>query len=334
MMHQISLHLPHYDCYFSPFYSNGFLGYLSERGILDFTILGGQFRRKTLEYFKYHKLKLDYKGESNSYNLVFTCSDLIVPKNLGKAPLILVQEGMTDPENFIYYMVKKFHLPRYLASTSATGLSDSYEIFCVASEGYKELFINKGVKPEKIIITGIPNYDNCKKYLDNDFPYKNYVLVATSDTRETFKYENRRKFIEKALKIAGGRQIIFKLHPNEKADRATAEINAYAPGAIVFREGNTEEMIANCDVLITKFSTVVYVGIALGKEVHSDFDINALKKLMPIQNGGRSAQNIANAARKLLHDKDEEDIFIVKKHLQSKKEVLRKYITNTYSVED
>ena len=30
--------------------------------------------------------------------------------------------------------------------------------FCVASEGYRDLFISKGVKPEKIYVTGIPNF--------------------------------------------------------------------------------------------------------------------------------------------------------------------------------
>jgi hypothetical protein len=61
-------------------------------------------------------------------------------------------------------------------------------------------------------------------------------------------------------------------------------------------------MIANCDVLITRFSSTVYVGMALGKEVYSDFDLNDLRRMMPIQNGGTSAQTIANIARELLND--------------------------------
>jgi hypothetical protein len=62
-------------------------------------------------------------------------------------------------------------------------------------------------------------------------------------------------------------------------------------------------MIANCDVLITKYSSVVYVGLALGKEVYSYFDINMLKKLLPLQNNGASACNIALVGKKLLEDK-------------------------------
>lgn len=300
MMHEISKHLSDYDCWFSPYYDDGYVGFLAKKGMLNFTILGGKFRKQTEEYLNNHNLQIDYKGLKNNYDLVFTSADLLIPKNIKNKKIILVQEGMTDPEKFAFYLVKYFNFPRWSASTSAMGMSNQYDIFCVASEGYKELFIKKGAKREKIVVTGIPNFDNAKKYLANNFPYKNYVLVATSDARETFRYENRRKFIKQCVKIADGRQLIFKLHPNEKADRAVREINKYAPGALVFQNGNTNHMIANCDVLITKYSSVVYIGLALGKEVHSSFDLNELKKLMPLQNNGTSAERIARIGRRFL----------------------------------
>lgn len=300
MMHQISKEFDEYDCCFTPYYSDGFTGKLSSTGLLDFTILGGKFKEKTIEYLKSNNLPIDFNGSHGNYTLVFTCSDLIIPKNILYSKIILVQEGMTDPENFMYHAVKKLKLPRYLASTSTTGLSHAYDKFCVASEGYKNLFIRKGVDPDKIIVTGIPNFDNCKDYLNNNFPYKNYVLVATSDSRETFKYENRKKFIQYAVNIARGKQLIFKLHPNEKVSRATKEINTYAPGALVFHDESIEKMIANCDVLITKYSSVVYVGLALGKEVYSEFDINELHQLLPLQNDGKSAYNISRVAKQML----------------------------------
>lgn len=309
MMHQISNHLSDYDSYFSPYYADGFVGKAAQTHLLDFSVLGGQFRERTIKYLKSNNLKLDFAGKLNEYDLVFTCSDLVVPKNILNKKVILVQEGMTDPENFIYYLVKGLGLPRWFASTSTTGLSDCYDKFCIASEGYRDLFISKGVKPEKIVVTGIPNFDNIKQYSNNNFPYKNFVLVATSDMRETYKYENRKKFIRKAVKIANGRQLIFKLHPNEFVERSTQEIYMYAPGSLVYSQGKTEEMIANCDVLITRYSSVVYVGLALGKEVYSEFDIDELKRLMPVQNNGTSSQNIAMVAEKLL-DTEKEKVLI------------------------
>jgi len=201
----------------------------------------------------------------------------------------------------IFYMVKYLKLPRWMASTSVTGLSNAYDKFCVASEGYRELFIKKGVYPEKIEVTGIPNFDNSREFLDNDFPHKGYVLVATSDTRETYKYENRKKFIEKAKKIADGKQMIFKLHPNENVERASAEISKYAPGSLVYSSGNTSHMIANCDTLVTRYSSVVYVGLALGKKVFSELNLEELKKLVPIQNNGTSSRAIAETGINLMN---------------------------------
>jgi len=324
MMHQVSKHLTGYEAYFSPYYADGFVGKLANTHLLDFSVLGGQFRARTINYLKANDLNIDFKGVLHNYDLIFTCSDLIIPKNILDKKVVLVQEGMTDPENFMYYLVKTFKFPRWLASTSTTGLSDAYNKFCVASEGYRDLFISKGVKPEKICVTGIPNFDNCKKYFDNDFPHKNYVLVATSDMRETYKYENRKKFIKKALKIAAGRQLIFKLHPNELVERATQEINIYAPGALVYSQGKTEEMIANCDILITRFSSVVYVGLALGKEVYSDFDLEMLKRLKPIQNDGTSAQNIAWVGKELIEtEKSKEPVYFEKSMIKKFKFVER-----------
>jgi hypothetical protein len=297
MLHRISEHLGDHDHYFTPFYVEGVLELLRRLRLLEFTGVGHKLAGRCHDYLRRNGLAVDYGGAAHDYDLVVTCSDLFIHSNIRGKKTILVQEGMTDPEDFMYRLIRRYRLPLYLGSTSTTGLSDAYDYFCVASEGYRELFIGKGVVPEKIRVTGIPNFDNCEEFLDNDFPYHGYVLAATSDARETLKGEDRKGFIENCLRIADGRQLIFKLHPNEKVERATAEINRWAPDALVFSSGNTDAMIANCDVLITKYSTVVYVGMALGKEVYSYFDIDQLRRLLPIQNGGTSAAIIAEVCR-------------------------------------
>ncbi len=300
MLHTISKNLPGYNHYFTPYYADGIERILAKLGLLDFSVLGGEFYRQAIEYFNTNNLQLDFRGEGREYELVIICSDLIIPKNIRDKRIVLVQEGMTDPENLAYKAVKRLGIPGYFGGTAATGLSDKYEMFCVASEGYKELFIRKGVKPEKIKVTGLPNFDNCAANLNNDFPHKGYALVCTSDARETYKAENRKKFILKAKSLSEGKQMIFKLHPNENVPRATREINKYAPSSLVFHKGKTDEMIANCDILITHYSTVVYVGIALNKKVYSSFDLDELKKLTPIQNNGASAGIIAAECLRLM----------------------------------
>jgi len=229
-----------------------------------------------------------------------TCSDVVVPQNVRHRKLLLVQEGMTDPERFWYKarQVLPF-LPLWATGTCGTGQSGLYDRFCVASAGYRDHFISKGADPDRVVVTGIPNFDDCRSYLKNDFPYHDYVLVCTSDTRETFKPDNRKAFIERAVEIAAGRELIFKLHPNENWKRNIAEIERWAPQARVFTKGSAEEMVANCSVLIVQYSTLAYVGIALGKEVHSYHPIAELERLCPLQNRA-AARNIAAVVREVL----------------------------------
>ncbi len=289
-----------HDCFFSPCYADGLVGRLAGRGWLDFTVLGGAFRRQTMSYLAEQRLPLDVGGRARSYDLVVTATDLVVPRNVRRGKLVLVQEGMTDPENLAYHLVRGLRLPLYLASTAAAGLSDAYDAFCVASEGYREHFVRKGVRPEKVRVTGIPNFDDARANLRNDFPHAGYVLVATSDARETFKVDLRRRFLRRALAIAAGRPLLFKLHPNEDEERARREIGAVVPGAPVLAQGNTGHMVANCEVLITQYSSVAFLGLALGKEVHSYFDVDELRRLLPQQNGGTSGARIAEVCREML----------------------------------
>lgn len=301
-MHKVAKNLmDEHACYFTPYYADGLENFAARLGLLDFTVLGGRHRHETDEYLAKHNLQVDLRGEKHNYDLVVTCSDLIVQKNIRNKRIVLVQEGITEPESLMYKLVKWFRLPRYLANTSTSGLSNAYETFCVASEGYAELFVRKGVKPEKISVTGIPNFDNVKEFCENDFPFCDYVLVATSPLRETFRFDHRQAFIQKCVEIAGEDQLIFKLHPLENAERAAKEIRQYAPAALVLTKGDIGPMIANAKKVITQQSTSTFVAVALGKEVHTNLNLPELKRLMPIQNGGTSANHIAEFCSNLLH---------------------------------
>jgi hypothetical protein len=301
-MHKISRYLmKEHDCYFTPYYGDGIIDILAMAGWLNFTVLGGRHKRETEEYLHLHNLNIDRRGEGRLYDLVVTCSDLLIQNNIRGNRMMLVQEGITEPEGGMYHLVKWLKLPRYLANTSTSGLSHEYDIFCVASEGYAKLFIRKGVQEEKIAVTGIPNFDNFETAHDNQFQFKGYVLAATSPLRETFRPDDRRAFIRKCNSLAAGRSLIFKLHPLENAKRAAREIRENAPGAIIFAHGDINHMIANADVVITQQSTCTFVAIGLGKETHTNLNVEELKQLMPIQNEGTSAEHISKICNQLLH---------------------------------
>ncbi len=301
MMHKISQQLGDHDSYFTPYYADGLIAFLVRLGFLKNTILGGRHYNDTMQYLRDNNLRIDLRGESRAYDMVVTGSDAIVQRNIKDTRIVLVQEGMAEPEGLLFHLVRLLKLPRWIANTSATGLSNAFDVFCVASEGYKDLFIKKGVYPEKIAVTGIPNFDNLADIPESDFPHKNHVLVATTPFRETMRPEIRPLFLQKCVEIADGRQLIFKLHPVENAPRAISEINQFAPDALVFWRGNVNAMMVHADAVITQWSTCTYVALALGKEVYSDLDIPQLKKLMPIQNGGISAQNIASVCSALIN---------------------------------
>jgi hypothetical protein len=285
---------------YTPYYCDGILEPMRRVGMLDMTILGAPWRRDCVEYLEGHGLPMDLNGAEGGYDLVLTCSDVVVPRNVRGTRLLLVQEGMTDPPRFWYWTRKLLRfLPLWSCGTSGTGLSGLYDRFCVASAGYRDLFVGRGADPHRLVVTGIPNFDDCRAYLQNDFPHRDYVLVCTSDTRETLKFDNRRKFIRRCVEIAAGRQLIFKLHPNENWERNTREINRWAPGALVYTRGSAEEMVANAQVLVVQYSTLAYVGLALGKEVHAYFDVEQLRRLLPIQTG-QAARNIAAVCRAML----------------------------------
>jgi len=306
-MHQIAQLLEdEFEPCFSQLYYDGwmrgFYRFLLWTGGLNPTIVTGKIKAKADKYLADHGLPNDFEGRQfgNTYDLVVCCSDVIVPWPLVRTTkTVFVQEGMTDPLNRWARLVRRLNwMPILAIGTALNGLANCCDIYCVASEGYQQHFAYVGVSADKLIVTGIPNFDDVAKLRDNDFPHRGYVLVATSDLRETYTPDNRRRFIARCTRIAAGRPLIFKLHPNEKTARAVAEIKQYAPpGTLIYTEGNTDHMIANCAELITQYSTVVYVGLALGKPVHSYFDVEDLKRKQPWQNGGTSARRIAAICR-------------------------------------
>lgn len=296
-MLEIGEQLSEHNCYYTPFYCDGHLLAASKKGWLDFTAVAGPLRERTMRHLRDAGVAIDDRGEGRRYDLVVTCTDLVIQQNIKGQRIVLVQEGLTEPEGILYWMVKHLGVPRVFANTAAFGLSDAYEVFCVASEGARELFLRKGVRAEKMVITGIPNFDNVSKYLDNDFPHRNYVLVCTSNARETFKSDNRMRFLRRAVAIAGNRPMLFKLHPAERHDRAVREITSLVANPLIYNDGNCEHMIANSVAVVAQYSTVAFTATALGKEVHSYIDPDVLTRILPLQNGGQSARHIADVCR-------------------------------------
>lgn len=300
-LHEVARRLPDFDCWFSPFFGDSFVELCRRAKLAEHTILGEKLQARCENYLRGHGLPIDHRARANRYDLVVACTDLTSYPQLSGVPTLVVQEGMMDPETWLSKLVQSSRfLPLWLTSTTLTGTSGRYDAMCVASEGYRRQFTKRGAPPAKLHVTGIPNFDDCARYRDNQVPVRGYVLACTSDVRETMRRDDRSSFLERVRAHAKGRPLHFKLHPNENVARARREIERHCPGAIVHEDGSAEELVANCDVLFTQYSSLAFVGLALGKEVHSYFDLEELRQLLPIQNGGRSAEAIADVARGLV----------------------------------
>jgi hypothetical protein len=299
-LHAVARELPECEARFTPFYGDRTVTAMRWLGLLEATIGGDKRRRWCLEYLHDNGLAVDLDGREGPHDLVVTCTDLVVPRNVRGAGLVVVQEGILDPMGLTARVCKRLRwLPRWFAGTALTGQSGLFDRFCVASQGYKDFFVEQGVEARKLAVTGIPNFDDCRRFMDNTFPHRGYLLVCTSDARETLKRDDRAVLVRRALDLAAGRRVIFKLHPNEGQRRAD-EIRALAPGALIYASGSAEEMIANADIVLTQWSSTAFTALALGKEVHSHFTMEELRRLLPIQNGGRSGANIARVCREVL----------------------------------
>lgn len=299
-LHQVSRAFGPHTARFTPYFTGPFLAACRELGFLEGTIGGKKLRERCLRYLEENRLAVDLDAQRNDYDLVITSSDVVIPPNIRHFPIIAVQEGILDPHTVLVDLVRVFRwLPRWLPGTAATGLSGAYERFCVASAGYRDHFIRLGANPQRVVVTGIPNFDDIKAFNNSPFPDRGYVLACTSDARETFKFDRRSRFIRRAREIAERRPLIFKLHPNENVERATREIRRWAPGSKIYTDVPAEHLIAHCEALVTQYSSLAFVGLALEKPVYSYFPMSELRRLMPVQNRC-AAQNIARVCREVL----------------------------------
>jgi len=306
-MLQIAAHIEsEFDCYFTQFFPDLWVERMIHKGgFLENTIMSGKIKENSEKHILDLGKKLDYAGKTlgHNYDLAVLCTDMLVSRSFRKTKTIWVQEGMMDPMTQWSKIIHKLGLPGYFAmNTSLNGTANLADIYCSASESYKSHLSSMGTDYNKIIATGIPNFDNIEQYRNNDFPHKDYVMVATSDIRECFGKEDRIGFLQDCVEKANGRQLLFKLHPNEIVERAVSEIKSVTPeNTLIFPVGDPYPMIANCAELITQWSTLVYVGIVLGKPIHSYFSKEELFRLTPKQTGGQSAAIIADICKQYIH---------------------------------
>jgi len=200
MMHKIAQNLGDYNCYFTPYYADGIEDPSAHLGLLNFTVLGGRHKQETTAYLANNRWPADYRGKSRNYDLVVTCSDLIIQKIFAANDWRWFRKASQNQKAWSTNWSGASISPVIWQIQPQT--SNAYDIFCVASQGYREHFIKKGVRPEKIAVSGIPDFDDLSKFYENNFSLHDYVLVATSPLRESRRRDDRMAFLQRCVQIA------------------------------------------------------------------------------------------------------------------------------------
>lgn len=307
-MHEIANQLSDCDCRFMPYPHQELSGWFTEHGLAHKLSTTRRMREVCLNYLNTNRLPIDTSDGACDYDVVVSTPELAILKAKRRGRLVLIQNAMLDHEmvedgkenasdQFAHWIPI---LSRWLTGVSSGATDDSYDKLCVASEGYRDLFVRNGVDPYRIVVTGIPKFDNYASFLHSDFSYRDYALVVTSEERDAFHFESHRHFVRDALRIARGWELVFLISASESHPRTIEEIQQLAPAARLFTEGEVGPMVANCGMLITQCPSVAFIGMALGKELHSHMNLAKVYGLLPLQNGGQSASNIAQVCRNLL----------------------------------
>lgn len=137
------------------------------------------------------------------------------------------------------------------------------DIICVFSNITKKN-LEKRVKSE-IIVTGNPNFDTIFKIKKEKINYYDKSICYLSQ-----QTENNLSIVKILLKLLDEqiiKQVILKLHPNEKRDNYLNVIENYKGKVIIAEE--LYEAIISSSLILTEYSTAGIEAILLGKNVIS-----------------------------------------------------------------
>jgi len=301
VMHTISDHLnPVHNCFFTPFYLDNVVSKLGLSRQLENIVFGKNYREDIFDYIQNNDLKLDECGESNHYDLVVTFSTLIIPKNIRNSRIVLLQDLMNEPRNFMAYFTKWFKFSSYLNKPSSINLFERYDVVCVASPGYRKRFIRNGADPDKIALTGIPEFTTFPDTLPDDVLQRGVVHLVTLPLWGSLEKEYRKDLQMNLNWIADGRPIYFKLLPTDQPIIATRKIKNTLLNVRVFTGSRNHLKNIYERGLISKRTACLFTASVIGDKLHIFADAEVLRHLKPYQNSTASAEKIANVCKNLM----------------------------------
>ena len=141
----------------------------------------------------------------------------------------------------------------------------------------KNLYIESGVEPERIVVTGVAHFDqlfNRNKEQDKQVlakggisPDEKAVLFTTDNITFSETKEMLTGVISAVLKM-NDVQLVIKVHPREDVEPYQEMAEKYRDSRIhVVKDTDLYTLINSCELLITKFSTTALEAMMIDKPV-------------------------------------------------------------------
>ncbi len=183
-------------------------------------------------------------------------------------------------------LAKKYNIPTVACSAAIeTGNSRSYmkhlhaDKKAVMGEIIRNLYVQSGVEPERIVVTGVAHFDQLfdrNKEQDKQVlakggldPNKKTILftpnpniITSGETKEMLT-----GVISAVLKM-NDVQLVIKVHPRENAEPYQEMAEKYRDSRIhVVKDTDLYALISSCELLITKYSTTALEAMMIDKPV-------------------------------------------------------------------
>lgn len=181
-------------------------------------------------------------------------------------------------------LAKKYNIPTLACSAAIdTGNARSYirhlhaNKVAAMGEISKEIYLESGLEPARIIVTGIAHFDqlfNRNTELDSQVlmscgidPGKKYIIFTTDNIDYNETETMLIGVINATMKI-GDIQLVVKVHPGEDIEKYQILADKYHDSRInIVKDIDLYALISNCELLITKYSTTALEAMMIDKQV-------------------------------------------------------------------
>jgi glycosyltransferase involved in cell wall biosynthesis len=296
-------------------------------------------------YYRLRKLVRNrLSAESDDFSAAYLCTKALMADLLPLCYLAISSVDFVDrmikvaspdimclmPDGFFLQrmaaaLAKRYDIPTLSCSAAIeTGNSRSQMRHLYADkkaamgEIIKNLYIESGVDPERIVITGVAHFDqlfNRNKEQDKQVlaksgidPNEKTILFTTDNITLSETKEMLTGVISAVLKM-NDVQLVIKVHPREDAEPYQEIAKKYRDSSIhVVKDTDLYALISNCELLVTKFSTTALEAMMVDKPVVT---INLSGQPTPVPYAEEGAalgvfrhEDIEQAIQKALYDEE------------------------------